>query len=171
MERIGEEPDGAEGLTTYCRMTVSDAGETRHRYAVNARGYAERFATYRLSAFEELAVLYAHLQQRHVLRLKVAAEWLSKHDAEAPRPVVETPHNEEWFAELERADPKKAAMTKAAIQAMGRDDCCSICGDDPAPLHRLQGKFLPGERVPTLRLCGDCVRIRASMGETFIPIV
>lgn len=170
MELIAEDEAAIGALTDYCRMTISDAGEARHRYTVNARGYAARFAKHQLSTFEALARLYAHLQQLHGLRLKVAAEWLAKHDPDAPPPVVEHPHSEEWFEELERQDPMKAAITRAAIQAMGRADCCSICGDDPAIPYRLQEPYLPGERVLTLRLCDECVEIRASMGERFVPL-
>ncbi len=166
MEAISEE----DGLKVYCRTTVADDGEARYRLTQNARGYATLANQTGLSTFEELAALYAHLFKLHLTRLQVAAEWLAKHDPDASAPVVNMPHSEEWFAELSAQDPTKAQLTRTALSIAGNENGCSICGDDPADTYRLKGSYLPAQTVPTLRLCEDCLKIRALMGEVFEPI-
>ena len=74
------------------------------------------------------------------------------------------PHTAEWFVELERIDPRKAALTRAVLHRARRLDSCSICGDTPAPIHdACDAPWLP------LRLCADCVEIRAKyLAEQYV---
>ncbi len=82
-----------EKLKIYCRMTVADAGDAQHRFAENARGYRKHADRTKLNTFEELFNLYQHLFDLHTTRLRVAAEWLSKNDPEAPVPIVHAPNS------------------------------------------------------------------------------
>jgi hypothetical protein len=61
------------------------------------------------------------------------------------------PHTPLWFAALMRINPRQAALTEDAMAKAGRDDGCSICGDDPAPIYDVcEPPYFP------LRLCADC---------------
>ncbi len=75
------------------------------------------------------------------------------------------PHSSEWFEHLLLTNTQQAMHTGAIIAAAGREDICSICGDEPAPPHRLaDGEW-------TMRLCDDCVGIRRMMfGEVWLPV-
>lgn len=165
-----EEIQEIETLKLYCRGTVADPGEARNRFAINARAFRELAIEHRLSSFDELAKLHEHLSRLHGMRLHVAAQWLAKHDPAAPPPVQHAPHSEEWFADLDAQDPVKAALTRIALKSAESETACSICGDDPAAAYRLDGNYLPGQMIVSLRLCDECVEIRAGMGEIFVPL-
>lgn len=79
------------------------------------------------------------------------------------------PHSPEWFEALAAFNPMQAAMTKQMIAMSGRDDVCSVCGDDPAIDYKLNGS-LPEKAVGTLRLCDDCHEIRGMAGEQFVKL-
>jgi len=72
------------------------------------------------------------------------------------------PHTKEWFEWLETRNPQQALFTRTVIAVAGKNDVCSICGDEPAPVYRSVT-----ETMATLRLCSDCHRIRASQHERF----
>lgn len=56
------------------------------------------------------------------------------------------------------------------LSLAGRDDVCSICGDDPATDYKLASDQMTPGIIATLRLCDDCLRIRRSMySENFVP--
>src|SRR5262249_42922453 len=77
------------------------------------------------------------------------------------------PHTSEWFEDLMLRDVQQAMHTGAIIQAAGREDVCSICGDDPAKDYNARS----GAGFVTLRLCADCLMIRAAQhGDYFVPI-
>jgi hypothetical protein len=79
------------------------------------------------------------------------------------------PHTREWFAELEKTNPRQAAMTRAIVEAAGHVDVCSICGDEPASDYKLASEQAAPGVLSTLRLCDDCLRIRRGMeGESFV---
>lgn len=79
------------------------------------------------------------------------------------------PHSPEWFAALERVNSIQAAQTTQILALAGRDDVCSICGDDPATDYKLASDQMTPGVVATLRLCDDCLRIRRIMyGENFV---
>lgn len=80
------------------------------------------------------------------------------------------PHSKEWFTALEAFNPRQAAMTRIAISKAGRDDVCSICGDDPATDYKFVDATIPKNAVATLRLCDDCRQIRLRDGEKFAPL-
>ena len=61
------------------------------------------------------------------------------------------PHSSAWFEALTAMNPLQAAMTGAAVRAAGREDCCTVCGDVPAPIYDV----LEGDGLP-VRLCTDC---------------
>lgn len=80
------------------------------------------------------------------------------------------PHSPEWFAALEKANSSQAAQTKQILSLAGRDDVCSICGDDRAADYKLASEQMTSGVVATLRLCDDCLNIRRNMyGENFVP--
>jgi hypothetical protein len=76
------------------------------------------------------------------------------------------PHSVEWFAALEADAPLQAAHTRRIIEMAGRNDVCSICGDQPATDYFLEGENLP-LAVRTLRLCDDCHEIRGMQGDHY----
>jgi len=70
-----------------------------------------------------------------------------------------------------KAEPGASPHDKRVVQAAGRIDVCSICGDDPAPICKLTKPRPSGDVLITLRLCDDCRSIRKSMHqETYIPV-
>ena len=73
------------------------------------------------------------------------------------------PHTKEWFAALRKINPQQAAMTEQIIKLAGRNDVCSICGDEESSLYRMVAE-------PTLpvRLCDDCKRIQKQMYGTSV---
>ncbi len=80
------------------------------------------------------------------------------------------PHTREWFKALERTDPRQAAMTREALKRAGREDGCSICGDDPAADYQKVNPRPASGAVATLRLCDECRVIRqAAQGEVYLP--
>lgn len=80
------------------------------------------------------------------------------------------PHSPEWFAALTRVNPNQAAQTKQILSLAGRDDVCSICGEDPAKDYKLAGAQTTSVSVATLRLCKDCLGIRRTQfGEHYVP--
>ena len=62
-------------------------------------------------------------------------------------------------------------MTRTVIEIAGNSDVCSLCGDTPASDYRLDKPNRPPNGPDTLRLCGDCLRIRKMSGELFAPLV
>lgn len=76
------------------------------------------------------------------------------------------PNTPEWLAWMKTVEPRMAALTSAMIEAAGRPDVCSICGDNPSADYQL----VSDPRF-TLRLCDDCRRGRgAQYGEEFTPL-
>ncbi len=71
-----------------------------------------------------------------------------------------TPHTREWFAALEGFNPQQARHTRAILTAAGRDDVCSVCGDDPAVDYQIIFPTPQPQSVATIRLCDDCRLIR-----------
>lgn len=103
--------------------------------------------------------------------MAVAVRWLEANDLIALQPgKVLIPHSKEWFAAQELWDPPKAAQTKFMIEAEGRTDICSVCGDDPVHDYRLAQAFRPPGGADTLRLCEDCLIIRRANGDPFEPM-
>ncbi|AMB46897.1 hypothetical protein Y590_18325 [Methylobacterium sp. AMS5] len=85
--------------------------------------------------------------------------------------ILAKPHSPEWFEALERTNPPQAAMTRAALSTAGREDACSVCGDDPATDYKLTSPPPAPGTVATLRLCDDCRKIRhATMSEVYAPL-
>lgn len=82
------------------------------------------------------------------------------------------PHSPEWFTALEKVNPTQAAQTKQILSLAGRDDVCSICGDDPAADYKLVSEQMTPGVVATLKLCHDCLNIRRNMyGENFVLFI
>lgn len=77
------------------------------------------------------------------------------------------PNTPEWFEALELFNPDQAAITRQIISLAGREDVCSVCGDDESKDYKLESDNLPSNAVATLRLCKDCKQIRSSSGESF----
>lgn len=80
------------------------------------------------------------------------------------------PHSQEWFDALELANPGQAAQTKQIISLAGKNDVCSVCGDEPAQDFCLPGREITPGIIATMKLCNDCRSIRANGGENFVPI-
>jgi len=162
-------PD-SRSVQTYCVTILGDAGQARRRHAINASQSERPFKEHPLKTFGAFRDLSALLLDLLHARRYVAAMWLARHAPNALPPVVHTPHTPEWFAEYEIEEPDKAAMTKAVLNNEGREDICSICGDEPAADYRRAGPILPGILTPTLRLCDDCLTIRKQHhSELYVP--
>jgi hypothetical protein len=80
------------------------------------------------------------------------------------------PHSGEWFKALEAINPQQASHTRQILDSAGRQDVCSICGEDPASIYRSVTEEQPINAVVTIRLCQDCRVIRKMQGESFVPI-
>ena len=86
-------------------------------------------------------------------------------------PLYPRPHSPEWFRALDASNPTQAAHTRQIIASAGRDDVCSVCGDDPAEDYKVIGSSFSAKAVASIRLCGDCREIRIEMhGEQFAPL-
>jgi|GEM_PF-3086684 len=82
------------------------------------------------------------------------------------------PHSQEWFKILEKTNPAQAAQTRRMISLAGRDDVCSICGDEEAVGYELASEPTPSTMASTIMLCNDCLEIRNKMhNEKFIPLI
>lgn len=155
----------------YCRSTFRDEGAGPNRYIVNRGQFAGLSKRFGLASFQKLLELFDLLAALHRQRVAVATRWLQANDLIAPQiDKVLVPHSPTWFAAQELWDPPKAAQTKSVIKAAGRDDVCSVCGDDPAQDYRLTEAFRPPGGVDTLRLCEDCLIIRRASGDRFEPM-
>jgi hypothetical protein len=87
-------------------------------------------------------------------------------------PFYFTPHTTAWFLALEEFDPIEAEITKVATGFGTNLDGCSICGDDPAEDYELVDIFMEDNAVATIRLCGDCFRMKTIVqGETLVPYI
>lgn len=161
----------SEDFEAYCRTTLRDQENGPHRYIVNRGGYALFRRQVDLRFFRLMAELYNHLANLHHQRIKTATDWLTMNGlALPPNPPDLVPHTPEWFASLEQWDPPQAMMTRVVIGAAKRADICSVCGDDPASDYILEASQRPLGGPGTLRLCDDCLEIRASSGESYIPL-
>ena len=81
------------------------------------------------------------------------------------------PHTPEWFQALESVNPMQATQTRQLIASAGRDDICTTCGDEVSAEYRIAGEEAAQSPVSTLRLCGDCVKIRSDLyGERFVAL-
>lgn len=81
------------------------------------------------------------------------------------------PHSPEWFAALEAFNPVQAQKTRAVLELVGREDVCSVCGDEPANDYKLIGEEIPDDAVGSIRLCDDCKRIRSQQyGEQYAAL-
>ncbi len=155
-------------IENYCRSLVREAAAP-HRFEVNRAGYRERFAATRLETFRLLHELHEQLCRDYFERLSLARDWLIGEcliDPEESLPI--RPNGKEWFAGLKLQNPLQASMTRTMLELAGSAEGCSVCGDDPASDYRLENA--PPQRIVTLRLCEDCLGIRAGMGERFVPM-
>ncbi|VIO70474.1 hypothetical protein CI1B_31280 [Bradyrhizobium ivorense] len=152
----------------YCRGIVEDDANGPHRYVVNRGAFKGLHHRFSLATFKLFFELYDLLSSEHRQRVTVARRWLEANGLIAP--AIErfhVPHTSEWFATLHQWDPVQAAQTKFVVDDAGREDVCSICGDDPADDYRLAKPFRPAGTTGTLRLCDDCLEIRRAMGEPY----
>lgn len=115
--------------------------------------------------------LYEQLATLHRTRVDVAAKWLEVNHLLVPveKPVLR-PHTPEWFKAQEVRDPPQATISRMIIGLSGSAEVCSVCRDDPSCDYRLEEGQRPAGGVDTLRLCADCLVIRARMGEVFTLI-
>jgi hypothetical protein len=152
----------------YCRGTVKDDEIGPHRYIINRGAYRGLSHYYKLTSFKLLFDLYDLLSGEYRHRVRVARRWLEANGLVEPaRDTILLPHTQEWFAVMQLWDPVRVAQTKFMIDDAGRDDVCSVCGDDPAADYRLEKPFRPAAGPDTLKLCEDCIEIRRNMGEPF----
>lgn len=54
-------------------------------------------------------------------------------------------------------------MTRTIVEAAGRDNVCSICGDESAADYKLASDQIVADVLSTLRLCDDCRKIRREL--------
>lgn len=79
------------------------------------------------------------------------------------------PHSSEWFTALKRINSVQAGQTRQILSAAGRDDVCSICGDNLAADYKMASAQMMPDSIATLRLCNDCLKIRCEMySEDFV---
>jgi cation transport regulator ChaC len=160
-----------EDIREYClaTATMDDGG---YRYAQNREGYEQLYGQFGFGTFKGMADLYVILDDDHQRRLSLARAWLVRHDpnwaTDAGRILV--PHTPEWFSTLDALNPMQAEMTRLAISTVGRDDICSVCGDDPATDYKLPMISTPSGATMTCRLCDDCLGIRLADGEALVPL-
>ena len=82
-----------------------------------------------------------------------------------------SPHSKEWFAALAKMDPQQAAQTKKIVKSAGTAEVCSLCGDHTASDYEVADKWFDENTPMTLRLCEDCMSIRATNeGERLVPL-
>ena len=82
-----------------------------------------------------------------------------------------SPNTKEWLAAFDKLDPQQAAATKKIIRAAGSEVVCSLCGDRHASDYEVADKWFDEETPVTLRLCEDCMSIRATNdGERLVPL-
>jgi hypothetical protein len=68
------------------------------------------------------------------------------------------PHTYEWFEELRRHNPKQAEHTAKLVELFGRDDICSLRGNDESKTFRMVS-----DPAMTLRLCEPCRYLQKQM--------
>lgn len=157
----------AERKQRYCEELLADEALCQNRFVLNHAGYVTLNTLHPRQYFALMVELYDHLTQFHARRVKAATAWLERRGLLEPAPPeLLRPHTPEWLESLREWNPKQAAMTEAAIRAMGSSDVCSVCADDPARDYALVNA--PAAGPGTLRLCDDCFRIR-SVDEPMIP--
>jgi hypothetical protein len=167
-------PTTDAGKRKYCEDLVGDGEEGLVRYEVNRAGYSILAEEFPLKTFLRLKELYEKLVALHQKRRQVATQWLSLHalssspSSSTKRALSLIPHTEEWFSALSAWNPHQAAHTRHVVELAASLNVCSLCGDEPARDYRLIGQVVPEGSVCTLRLCGDCWKIRSDMhGESF----
>jgi hypothetical protein len=97
---------------------------------------------------------------------------MQSHLKDGAMPNFLKPHSPEWFEALEKINPAQAAQTKQLISLAGRNDVCSVCGDEESFDYKLASEQITSGVVSTLRLCEDCLKIRKNMyGENFLPFI
>lgn len=162
-------PDAEMSSYWWSTLHSEDAGP--NRFVVNRGGYLLFWTEHRLHFFRAMVGLYETLAALHAQRIEVAARWLEARGQIQcePAPFL-VPHTEGWFAALHPWDPVQAMLTSKVLEITGRMDVCSVCGDDPARDYRLEEGHRPPAGVDTLRLCEDCLVIRRSSGESFVPL-
>lgn len=157
-------------IERYCRMVLETAESGGKRYHFNKAGYLLLQHEYGLRSFQILSSLYEVLADLDTERFHVAKLWIESQDPHfKPIDPYVDPHSPEWFAALESWNPYQATVSRAATELSGSLEACSICGDEPAPVYRLDEGTPPPGSVATLRLCDDCLGIRTSGGERFVP--
>lgn len=160
-----------EIIDDYCWGVLANEDGSPNRYIVNRGAYSFLYRMHKFQYFREMTSLHELLATLHRQRVDTARRWLEKNGRLAHKAMATNkPHSPAWFAILERWDPAQAMMTRKVIELTGREDVCSICGDDPAADYRLPAKYRSAGGVDTLRLCNDCVQIRQALGEPFAPL-
>jgi hypothetical protein len=87
-------------------------------------------------------------------------------------PFYHKPHSPAWFQALEQFDPILAAHARNVVKAVGKNDICSVCGDEAAMVYKRIKPNLPDDAVATILLCDFCRDLRASAyGEIFAVFV
>ncbi len=160
-----------DSVEEYCWSVLKNEQSGPNRYFVNRGGYRLFTIEFDLEFFRIMLELYERLAALHRLRVDIAICWLEKNGFLARQAVSHlTPHSEEWFALLEQWDPPQAMLTRQTIQLAGNPDVCSVCGDFPGKDYYLPPRSRSAGGVHTLRLCKDCLEIRHTMGEPFLPL-
>jgi hypothetical protein len=160
-------------LREYCLNTVRDAYTGGVRFSQNLAIYRSLNAREPRKSFQSEIALYEVLERNHQARREIAYRWLSIHfpnDLEKEMEQIE-PHGPLWYSIVDNVNPTVGAMARASTASAGAEHVCSVCGEDPSQRYRLASgsQTLPG--VPSLRLCGDCFAIRASMSEIWLAFL
>ena len=166
-------PTVTEDLRSYCRATATmeDGG---YRFTLNRAGYEYLAQAHNLKTFRAMTELYAILEELHRRRLAVARGWLRENDIAWAGPALTgkmlLPHTSKWFTALAVYNPQQAAYTQFILNAEGKSEVCSICGDEPTEDYWLPLVATPTGATMTLRLCENCKDIRSAAGEDLVPL-
>lgn len=160
-----------DGLRQYCVSTIGEFHTGGLRYAVNLAHYERAVRIEPRRTTFQLLGLYRQLVRNDQDRRDAALAWLRRRfPADAKRHLQRiVPHSELWFSIVDQVEPRLGAIARANIRRLGTDEGCSPCGDPADDYLLVNGvQAMPG--VPSLRLCGDCVRIRRASGEILAPL-
>lgn len=158
-------------MREYCVSTIGEYHTGGLRFAVNLAHYERSMQDRPRVTTAQLLCLYRQLVHNDHMRRTVALEWLRRHYPEDARSGLQriVPHSEFWFSIVDSVEPRLAAVARMNIEANGRVDGCSSCGD-PADDYLIVNGAEAMLGVPSLRLCPDCVGMRSGNGEIFAPL-
>lgn len=77
------------------------------------------------------------------------------------------PNSPEWIKAVKERNLRQGQMTEMVVRASGREDICSICGDEPSVEYR---RTNTDAAVANIRLCADCLGMQSAQGVQLVPV-